>query len=66
MLQAAYRVGRGADKARRVVAEDTQLVDHMAQIRYKNKLLLFIDPIKKKRKNKNGSAANGTSASAPP
>ena len=43
MVQAAYRVGRGDDKCRRVIIGDIELVDHLASCTYKRKLVQFID-----------------------
>ena len=42
MIQAANRVGRGGDRCRRVVFNDTPLVDHMASCAYKRVLLQFL------------------------
>ena len=46
MIQAAYRVGRGGDRCRRVLMGDIELVDRMASCAYKNKLIRFLDTLK--------------------
>ena len=46
MIQAAYRVGRGNDKFRRVIIGNISLVDHMASCDYKSKLVKYLDQIK--------------------
>ena len=47
-IQAANRVGRGADRCRRVIFGDTALVDHLASCSYKRKLVQFLDSVQAK------------------
>jgi len=67
LIQAANRVGRGGDRCRRVVFNDTELVDHMASCAYKRNLLQFLNSCSPFQKLKVGAGKQRakTSASAP-
>ena len=43
LVQAANRVGRGADKFKRTILGDVPLIDHMAASAYKRRLVQFLE-----------------------